>query len=171
MTVSIEISDAIHRRLKDLAGPLFSIQDVIERLLDAENVPRGAQIDGNQSAHADSAVSTALLIRSARERGVSIKVDGEKISAISVPDMYQQVLQVLIGKKLMGKFDPLLPYKTSNQRFLIAKKAVHPQGNPFRSPVSFGGYHMEAHKNYENALRSLQSLMGRAAIPFEILGK
>jgi len=81
--------------------------------------------------------------------------------------MYKQVLEWLISGKHMDRLDSSIPYKTSNQRFLIAKKPKHPSGNDFVSPVAHGGYFMEAHKNYENALSGLQQFLGPRGIRAE----
>ena len=74
--------------------------------------------------------------------------------------MYLQVLQWLVDGKRMDKVEDSIPFRTSKQRYLIAKSPKHPSGKDFVSEVKYKGYYMEAHKNYENALSGLQQFLG-----------
>ena len=78
--------------------------------------------------------------------------------AVSVRDLYNQVLGWLVDEKMIAKVESSLPHRTSKQRYLISKKPIHPNGNPFVVPVEYKGYFMEAHKNYENAMAGLKQL-------------
>ena len=153
MCPNIDISTAALRRLEALGGPLFTPSEVIERLLD--------QVEGS-TLPAGEAVHPAISVRdrTPRSRGVDLLISGHRISAVSVPDMYLQVLKWLIDGRRLEKVQGSIPFRTSKQRFLIAKSAKHPTGNKFVSPVEYKGYFMEAHKNYENALSGLKQFLG-----------
>lgn len=175
MSPTIEVSDSAYRRLKQLAGPLFSIPEVVDRLLGPENSAAQpvTQITPSRSAPSpgaqDSGAKREVTNRAPRERGVVIKLADHRINAASVRDLYEQALRWLVDGGLIGKLEPSLPHRTSSQRYLIARIPVHPNGNPFVVPASYKGYHMEAHKNYENAIGQLKQLASRAGIPFEYI--
>lgn len=155
MCPNIDVSAAVLRRLETLGGPLFSPSEVIERLLD--------QAVGSPPAIGDTQaikpVAEVVRSRAPRSRGVDLLIDGHRISAVSVPDMYVQVLQWLVDGKHLGKVQGSIPFRTSKQRYLIAKSPKHPSGNDFVSEVKHKGLYMEAHKNYENALSGLKQFL------------
>ena len=153
MCPNIDVSAAALRRLEALGGRLFSPSEVIERLLD--------QVEGSTVPAPDVFVpSPSGRDRAPRSRGVDLMISGHRISAVSVPDMYLQVLKWLIEGKRLEKVQDSIPFRTSKQRYLIAKSDKHPTGNKFVSSVEYKGYFMEAHKNYENALSGLQQFLG-----------
>lgn len=159
MSPTIEVSPRVHARLKELAGPLFSLSEVIERLLGPDSDKGTRPSASAPTAPGDgSGTSAGLAPRSPRERGISVQIDDTRINAVSVRDLYLQFLQHMVNKKLITRIEQAIPHRTSKQRFLIARKATHPNGNSFVVPVDFDGFYMEAHKNYENAMSGLQQL-------------
>lgn len=166
MSPTIEVSTRVHERLKELAGPLFSPSEVIERLLgpDAGTGAR-ASVSATIMPEAGPSALAGLAPRNPRERGISVLIGDTRMTAISVRDLYLQFLQHMVNKNLIANIAQAIPHRTSKQRYLIAKKAVHPNGNPFVVPVEFGGYFMEAHKNYENAMSGLQQLAKIGGFP------
>jgi hypothetical protein len=155
MCPNIDVSDAVLRRLETLGGPLFSPSEVIERLLD-----QVASSGLDQSDPAPEEPShEAPTSRPPRSRGADLLISGHRITAVTVPDMYLQVLQWLVDGKRMDKVQSSIPFRTSKQRYLIAKSPKHPSGNSFVSEVKYKGYYMEAHKNYENALSGLKQFL------------
>jgi hypothetical protein len=155
MCPNIDVSASVLRRLETLGGPLFTPSEVIERLLD--QVASGDLSDGVSELGGPShEVSRA---RPPRSRGVDLLISGHRITAVTVPDMYLQVLQWLVDGKRMDKVQSSIPFRTSKQRFLIAKSPRHPSGKDFVSEVQYKGYYMEAHKNYENALSGLKQFL------------
>jgi hypothetical protein len=154
MSPKIDVSETVFRRLEALGGPLFEPAEVIERLLN--------QIEGMTSGAAPKVGASAPLggsKRPPRSRGVELRLDGERISAVSVPDMYMQVLQWLVDGKRIEKVRTSIPFRTSQQRYLISTSPTHPKGNEFVKPIKYKGYYMEAHKNYENALSGLKQFL------------
>ena len=158
MAPKIEVSQAAHDRLIELAGRLFSVSEAVDRLLDSVSGLDAPPKPTERSAAAAPAPSNPASHRAPRERGIDVRIDGHRISAVTVPDLFLQFLTHAISKGLMARLDEALPYRTSNQRYLIAKAPIHPNGNPFVKPVEYKGYYMEAHKNYQNAMSGLMQL-------------
>ncbi|HVB84930.1 MAG TPA: hypothetical protein VND63_08650 [Rhodanobacteraceae bacterium] len=173
MTVSIEISESMHRKLAELAGPLFSIPEVIERLMAAEKTTKRATsaIDesvSNASSHASpSMAKRSVENRAPRERGTTILLDGARINAVSVSELYKKFLAQMVASGKIKKLDQHIPFATSSHRYLIARKPVHPNGNDFFVKVEFGGYFMEAHKSYATAIQHLEKFSGLGGVGFE----
>lgn len=156
----IEVSDRAYARLRELAGPLFTVSEVLERLI--ESAPDKA----TRSGHGES----SILPRAPRERGISVLVGDHRIEAVSVKDLFQQFLEWLVLKGFAAKLEPFLPVRTSGRRYLIARKPVHPEGNEFVVPVRHHGYYMEAHKNYESAMSGLVQLGKLLGVPIRQAG-
>ena len=153
---TIEISDTSYLRLIQLGGGLFSPSEVVDRLLKLSPEPNTRPAEN--SALAVRETNTGRFHRNARERGISVLVDNLRIDAVSVRDLFEKVLRWLVDGGKIKKVESALPYRTSSQRYLIANKPIHPSGNEFVVPVTYKGYSMEAHKNYENALSGLNQL-------------
>jgi len=109
--------------------------------------------------------------RAPRERGAKIRIGSDTFRVDSVRNLLETVLQYLIKNGKASSVAAVLPYKTSAQRFLIADKPVHPNGNSFFVPVQHGGLYMEAHKSYKTAVADLQEFLGRLNVPFEYISE
>jgi hypothetical protein len=175
----IHLSDATLARLKALAEPFVDTEPehVIRRLLDSNEESLG---NGSRSSDSRTAPQPIPLLdrpqtrntesRAPRERGATFDIDGRHIQAVSVRDCYEQVLKLLVEDH-RPELDRLLPFKTSRQRYLVAKANVHPNGNDFVVPVKHHGYYMEAHKDYKNAIAHLKTLVAdKLKLPFKYLG-
>lgn len=114
------------------------------------------------SSYAESTVS-----RPTRQKGAVVKIDDLTINAKTVGDLYFQVLKYLCDKGIIDKSNRLIPYATSNVRYLIAKEPIHQRGNKFRIPIEYNGYFMEAHKNYDSAISQLKDFSKECGFRFE----
>jgi hypothetical protein len=175
MRHQITVSDETFMRLKALAEPFIDQpEDVIRRLLDQNgrpldpakpsrksNGPTGAPVPVQRDRSPDS--------RLPRERGARVQIGDYRIEAVSVRELYQQALKFLVENH-KAKLQTILPHRTSSERYLIAHEPVHPSGNPFVVPVEFRGFHMEAHKDYKNAVEHLRILAGRLGLTLQYLG-
>jgi hypothetical protein len=175
MSKTVEVSDALYERLQSLAGGerLFTIDEVIERLLIAvlptAHVHRTATTISSpdlQQAHQSNI--NVLGVRVPRQRGATVEVAGQRIHADTVADLYQQVLKLLLERGHAKKVDEILPYRTSAKRFLIAREPKHPNGNDFFVPVKVGSYYMEAHKNYDAALKHLRRFLAELRVDIDL---
>ena len=83
--------------------------------------------------------------------------------------MYRELLKYLCDGGHMKRLERLIPYSTSNQRYLVALKPEHPNGRPFRTPVAYEGYYVEEHKAYETAVKQMQELYREAGLDLEWL--
>jgi hypothetical protein len=153
---NIEVSETAYARLLELGGGLFSLSEVVDRLLARGPLPTIQVTTARPPSAHDPA--TGQLHRSPRERGISIMFGDLRIDAVSVRDLFDKVLRWLVDEGGIKRVDAVLPLRTSNKRYLLARKPVHPGGNDFVVPVTYKGYSMEAHKNYENALSGLRQV-------------
>lgn len=169
MNISIRVSGETMERLKACAQPFVDKgpEDVIRRLLKMYESSAGKASNSSENASGDGGRSTGSRVP--RERGVRVRIFGREIQAVSVGDLYKQVLTLLVDKHKPA-LQRIIPYKTSSQRFLIAMQPIHPSGNRFVVPVDHHGFYMEAHKDYANAIRHLQTFVERLGFKLEYLG-
>jgi hypothetical protein len=167
MKIQIALSEETMSRLKECAEPFVDKEpeDVIRRL-----------VDEHRNSKSKSPVSSDRLrpaapppYRVPRERGVVVQIGDHRIQAASVRDLYDQVLRILVDKH-KSDLTRLLPFKTSSERYLVANKPVHPSGNPFFVPVEYHGHYMEAHKDYKNAVKHLESLAKKLRLGLTYIG-
>lgn len=168
----ISISDETLARLKALAEPFVDREpeDVIRRLLDDHERARNkTRVSGDSKV--SEAIPRVRLVagRAPRERGVMVQIGDQKFDAVSVRDLYQQVLEFLVEHH-KSKLQAVLPLKTSRERYLVALEPIHPSGNRFIIPVEFHGFYMEAHKDYQNAIRHLIFLTAKLDLQLMYLG-
>ena len=163
MIKTISISDDVYARLEELARPFEDREpeDVIRRLLEGGSVRNVAKPESHRTT------SQPTVVRAPRERGVVVKLNGNMISATTVPDLCTKVMEFIYTKDLWDQFESLAPYKTSAKRYLFAKSPKHPQGNDFFVPLMYKNIYMEAHKNYETTIRQLGRLLSQLGITFE----
>lgn len=169
MSKSIEVSDELYQRLQSLAGQLFTFEEVIERLLTGVLRASGGGILAavapasglSPTHHADLNV---LRRRAPRQRGATVEVAGQRIDANTVPDLYEQVLRLVLDNGHAKKLNTIVPYRTSNKRYLISREPKHPNGKDFFVQVRVGSYYLEAHKNYQTALKQLAQLLGKLGL-------
>jgi hypothetical protein len=132
--------------------------DVIDKALDAYE--QLVQTAGSGSVPTKSADPTRRI---PRQRGCRVILAGKNIDAYSVKDLYQQAFNYLL-QHYPEELDGAVPHPTSEKRYLVARTPIHPGGGDFFSPVSVGRYFMEAHKNYENAIRHLEKFCERLGL-------
>ena len=170
MSRVIRIPESIFQKLQQLAMPLVDTPaNVIARLLDfyekKTNLsipePKGVSKESHimQETSYSSTSLNKLMYREPRQRGVVVKINGHLFKAVSVSDLYGQVLRFLHENGYLEKIKKHLPLFTSKARYLISTKPVHPKGNEFWEPVEYKGYYMEAHKDYKNGINHLQKLL------------
>jgi hypothetical protein len=170
----LDLPDHLFYRLQELTGPLVPTRaDVIERLLEHFDKTR-PQIPAKVTA-ANNSISplpreASVSGRAPRERGATIELDGHEMRVISVRDMYEQVLKFILDKGHSNRLKPLIPFNTSRERYLIADEPIHPNGNNFVIAVKYGGYFMEAHKDYKNAVEHLRRLTDKLGLKFKYVG-
>jgi hypothetical protein len=177
--IAIHLSQETMERLKACAEPFVDRkpEDVIRRLLD-----QFEKADGRNERDAltrlrkkyfvSSARQNLTFQRAPRERGVTVQIDGHQIVASSVRDLLGQALMFLVDRHRTA-LDQILPFRTSSERYLVAKQDMHPNGKPFfvRAPHNgYRGYYMEAHKDYKNAIAHLGSLLKKLGLKFEYVG-
>lgn len=174
MSRTLAVTDDVYARVRQLAA--FSRCDegeVVRRLLDKLIEDAGSS---NESATMPSPSSVDrsqryLPGRPPRERGARVEVGGEILHVDSVRDLFENVLRFLSKNGKRESVRSLLPYKTSSQRFLVAEKPVHPNGNQFVVPVHIGGLYMEAHKSYRTAIVQLEEFLAKLGIPFRYVSR
>lgn len=188
---TVAVPAGLYARLEALTVPLLpTVADVIEGLLDhfertaalparggSEQCGRGPTKAGQHRREAPNAVTTSeeILVvgleavdgRPPRARGVTIRLDGHTIQAVSVSDMYKQALRYIVERVPETKLRAIVPLSTSRKRHLFASSPKHPTGEQFVVAVRHGNYVMEAHKDYKNAFRHLAKLTTKLGLPLE----
>jgi metal-responsive CopG/Arc/MetJ family transcriptional regulator len=170
MAPAVQLPDDLYRKLQSLAQPFVDRpEDVIRRAVEFfEKAPTNERT--NQNLPFADRLGIPLDSRSARERGAKVEIDGRTIAAHSVPNLFKQTLQLLVLNGNTARVKTLVPFQTSNQRYLIADRPIHPNGNRFRIEVEHRGLYMEAHKSYYTALKQLQQFLLKCGISFRYLG-
>jgi hypothetical protein len=174
MAHQITVSDEVFDWLKNLAEPFVDREpdDVLRRLLDRNNPALGGD-SAHRKFDAEMTVShregLSPISRVPRERGTTVQIGDNRIDAVSVRALYEEALKLFVEKH-SSKLKSVLPFKTSGQRYLIAVKPVHPSGKHFVVPVEYRGFHMEAHKDYKNAIAHLRMLCNRLGLVLSYLG-
>jgi hypothetical protein len=184
MPPTVNLPEVTFQRVKTLAGLLFTEAEVIERLLDEHDRSALLVSESHTAPEVSPAVSnvktksTTPLIRrtgdisyrSPRERGVTVEILGQRVVADTVKDLYERILRLLVDGGHFEQLRPLVPYRTSAQRYLIANEPVHPGGNDFVIPMNYTGLYMETHKSYSTAFKQLKTFVGKAGIELNYLG-
>jgi hypothetical protein len=173
MSVSVELPDALHDKLRLLGGGLFTVPEVIERLAQAVRPTSGSVglHDSPRSKAAEGRDGLGVVgVRAPRERGATVEIAGHRIHAGTVSDLYEQAFRLLLNNGNAEALKQLSPYRTSNQRYLFAREPKHPNGNDFFIDVKVGQFHIEAHKSYEQAIKQLAELLARIDVSFRYLG-
>jgi len=165
---NVRVSDETMQRLRSCAEPFADKEpeDVIRRLL---KFYEGSMQRNRKETIKMRTNKDLTRSRVPRERGVTVQIEGNQIRAITVRDLYEQALKVLVDKNRAG-LNGIIPFRTSRQRYLLAEKPHHPSGNAFVIPAEYHGYYMEAHKDYKNAIAHLRSLVEQLGLRFEHLG-
>ena len=161
----IMVSDEDFARLKVKAEPFIDKDpgDVVRKLLDFYE---DAHDKDSPDLKTEARSSGFSVVRRPRQRGCHVILDGQSLEAITVGDLYRQALAYLV-ENYEENLNDLLPFKTSELRYLVALEPQHPSGRSFVSPVEVKGYYAESHKNYQNAVQSLQRLCGRMGIDLD----
>lgn len=174
----VAFPEDVFARLQALAVPLVDTPaDVVGRLLDhyERTNPNKSSPGTGGSAPTNCHVGplvrrTSLSGRVPRERGATIEIEGNQIRAVSVRDMYEQALKFLVDNGYSERLKQLVPFRTSRVRYLIADRPTHPNGNDFVVRVRYGGYFMEAHKDYKNAIEHLGQFIQKLGLKLRYLG-
>lgn len=98
---------------------------------------------------------------------IRIRTGKKIIDGTSVSNLYANVLEYLYENKYLDNLQ--LPVATGSKRYLLATEPVHPEGNSFRIPIEYKGFHMEAHKARDVALHDLERLFEKCGLSFEVL--
>ena len=142
--------------------------DVIEKLAGGAESPTDGDVDSPQPAEVVPTDGDTRRVtgRAPRERGVVVDLEDVRVHADSVRDLYEQILRILVDRGYMDRLEPFVPYRTSGQRYLIARKPLHPNENAFWVPVQVAGYYMETHKDYKTAIKQLNQFLSKGGLRF-----
>src|SRR5215208_2747690 len=131
MPRTIILPEELYARIAALAQPFVDREpaDVIRRLIESYDPAGEVPGDGMHRTVATDVSEALLRARNPRERGTTVELDGQRIQADSVRDLYEQALTHLAKNGKLDRVREMLPYKTSSKRYLIAEQPVHPNGN------------------------------------------
>ena len=176
MAKTVELPDELFEQLQLIGRHLFTVPEVIERLVarlgDVHGLPPRQEQNGDNPPWDSWRMGQRSIVgmRSPRERGAIIEIEGQRIHANTVADLFKQVFEFLLQRGHEEDIKKLLPYGTSNQRYLIASKPVHPSGRAFFVPVNVGIFYIETHKNYQTAIGHLAEFLEKLGITLRYVG-
>ena len=170
MSKVIRIMKPTFSRLQKLATPLVDTPaSVIDKLLDfyenhhhegkSPEVKTEPSCGRPKDKFYSFGATSGLAYREPRQKGVVIKIDGQRFNAYSLPELYSQVLKYLCDSGAIDKIKDHLPLATSGKRYLIATEPIHPNGREFFSPIEYAGFYMEVHKSYSCGISHLKKLL------------
>ncbi len=174
MTQVIRVPDRLFARLQSHGIPFVDTPaDVIERLLDSYELSSHpdtrtatVEIEERGGGALQTAPERTTSERAPRERGVTVEIAGHTIEAVSVRDLYERALKLLVDNGYADRLNGVVPFRTSAERHLVSARPVHPNGREFVVPVQYGGFYMEAHKDYKNGINHLRRLVEKCGLSF-----
>jgi len=176
MTPLLPVSEKTYRSLTELGQGLFNETEVLDRLVSNAVAKQPLTPESPAASISDvpdpvqkpsspvQSQNQGLPGRFPRQRGIAIAIGTHRIFGESVSDLYEQVLRHLVDSKLISELMPHIPFGISSRRYLISRTPKHPAGHDFVIPVNYGGFYMEAHKSYQNAISGLNKMLSRANI-------
>ena len=93
---------------------------------------------------------------------IQINVGGTDITAKHNPDLYFQVLKLLVERRALDSLD--LPISSGRKRNFLSRTPIHKDGSNFLAPVDFGGYYMESHSSREQGIKMLRAFLENLGI-------
>jgi len=174
MSTQIDIPDTLFQRLQSHAEPLVDTPTtVIRRALDcyeSQSERETEEETESASGGSDHVFLEDPSDRAPRQRGATIELNGTRVEAASVRDMYEKTMEYLDERGLLDQLQGRLPISTSRQRHLLNNEPVHPDGSEFVSPAEHDDYYMEAHKDYRNGLNHLCQLLDHCDVQLTYRG-
>jgi|GEM_PF-3203839 len=107
--------------------------------------------------------------RPSKSYGIVVTIDSNTFYAITLRELYENVLKYLYRNGYLAAIDGELPLKTNSKRYLISKEPFHPEGNPFDLPVEYKGYYLESNKDDRNGIKSLLKLLNLCGLSLTIV--
>lgn len=171
----VKVSEEVFQKLSTIGGDLFDRGEVVARLLShwegkGGSPPGVREPRASPTTHArDRSIDESLSDREPRERGATVRLGGKRIHGSTVADLYQKCFSEMLSGDKGDALRRLIPYRTSNRRYLIAKEPTHPHGREFFVPIKVEGFYVETHKNYQTAITQLAEIAKKLGITFEYL--
>lgn len=119
-------------------------------------VPRQTDVFAGDTRRNDPAQTQPDRQRKPRKL-IRLIVDGTEIVAKHNPDLYSQVLKILVEKGALDSLDP--PISSGRKRYLVSRSPIHKDGSNFLAPVEYGGYFMESHSSREQGMKVLRAFL------------
>ena len=94
-----------------------------------------------------------------KENTLKISINNTLIEANTVKSFYRKIFDYLTENKI--DFKHLVPFKTSDSRYLISEKSVHPSGAEFWAPLIYKNYYIETNKNKVGAKKDIIKFLSK----------
>jgi hypothetical protein len=88
---------------------------------------------------------------------LSITIQGVNVQGSTVSEFYINCLRFILEKDLMK--ESLLPWSTSEKRYLIAKEPIHPTGKGFTRACEVDGIYIECNKSKDRAQKDMNKFV------------
>lgn len=119
-------------------------------------VPRRTDVFAGDTRRNDPAQTQPDQQRKPRKL-IRLVVDGTEIVAKHNPDLYSQVLKILVERGALESLE--LPISSGRKRNLVSRSPIHKDGSNFLAPVEYGGYFMESHSSREQGMKILRGFL------------
>lgn len=107
--------------------------------------------------------------KSEPRKEIRLNVGGTEIVARHNPDLYFQVLKMLVEGGVLDRLE--LPVSSGRKRNLLSRTPIHKDGSRFLAPVEYGGYYMESHSSRESGMRILREFLESLGIESSVVAK
>jgi hypothetical protein len=161
-------SPDVHSFLKEKQEQI--LLDTTDDIIAHERISGKRYSSNNSTKNVPTDESSTSTIVSGRKSGlIKIRFNGHVIEAWSIPQIYLFVLKKAVDSGDISRLST--PWGLGSKRYFLFKgqKPRHANGRDFFSPVSYKGYHLEAHVNRSSGIKYIKEFCEEIGYKLEIL--
>ncbi len=158
----------VHNFLREKQEQL--LLDTIDDIIAQERISGKKVMMENGTQQGTDVVTTLSTLGSGRKSGlIKVRFNGQVADTWSVPQLYLLVLKKAVDSGDISKIT--VPWGLGSKRYFLFKgqNPRHANGRDFFSPVSYKGYHLEAHVNRSSGIKYIKEFCQEIGYKLEIL--